>query len=101
MEILKETFPNVTSVAILTASGVGYLDRIQAAAATLGLVPRFFTARDPDEIDRALSEIAAMGASGLVVESDANLVSNRRKIIDFAARHRLPTVYGNLDYIPD
>jgi putative ABC transport system substrate-binding protein len=23
------------------------------------------------------------------------------RIIDFAARHRLPTVYGNLDYIPD
>jgi putative ABC transport system substrate-binding protein len=42
-----------------------------------------------------------MSPSGLVVESDPNLVSNRGKIIDFAARHRLPTVYGNLDYIPD
>src|SRR5262249_9415905 len=38
---------------------------------------------------------------GLIVESDANLVSNRAKILDFVARHRLPTVYGNLDFIPD
>ena len=101
LEILKETFPTVTTVAILTGSGVVYLDRIQAAATMLGVDVRYFTAQDPQEIEHALSEIAAMHPGGLVVESDANLVSNRDKIIDFAARHRLPTVYGNLDYIPD
>jgi ABC-type uncharacterized transport system substrate-binding protein len=101
LEILKETFPNVTTVAILTGSGVIYLERIQVAAATLGLEVRCFTAQNPEEIDRVLSEIAALNPSGLVIESDANLVSNRGKIIDFAARYRLPTVYGNLDYIPD
>ena len=67
----------------------------------LGVNVQYFTAQDPQEIDRALSEISVMGPGGLVVESDANLVSNRAKIIDFVARHRLPTVYGNLDYIPD
>ena len=73
VEILKETFPAVTTVAILTASGVVYLNRIQAAAAMLGVDVRYFTAGDPQEIDRALSEIAAMRPDGLVVESDANL----------------------------
>jgi putative tryptophan/tyrosine transport system substrate-binding protein len=101
LDILKETFPSVVTVAILTASGVVYLDRIQAAAAMLGLRVRYFTAQDPQEIDRALSDIAAMRPDGLIVESDANLVSNRAKIIGFVARNRLPTVYGNLDYIPD
>jgi len=101
LEILKETFPSVATVAILTASGVVYHDRIQAAAAMLGLQARYFAAQDPQEIDRALSEIAGMRPDGLIVESDANLISNRAKIIDFVAQHRLPTVYGNLDYIPD
>ena len=101
LDILKETFPSVVTVAILTASGVVYLDRIQAAAAMLGLRVRYFTAQDPQEIDHALSDIAAMRPDGLIVESDANLVSNRAKIIGFVARNRLPTVYGNLDYIPD
>ena len=101
LEILKETFPSVSTVAMLTASGVIYRDRVQAAADILGLKVRYFPAQDPQEIDRALSDIAAMGPHGLIVESDANLVSNRAKILDFVARHRLPTVYGNLDYIPD
>jgi putative ABC transport system substrate-binding protein len=101
LELLKETFPKVTTVAILSGSGVLYLDRIQAAGATLGLEARYFTAQDSEELDRALSDIAAMSPGGLVVDTDANLVSNRGKIIDFAARHRLPSVYGNLDYIPD
>jgi putative ABC transport system substrate-binding protein len=101
LEILKETFPSVATVAMLTASGVIYRDRVQAAAEILGLKVRYFPAQVPQEIDRALSEIAAMRPDGLIVESDANLVSNRAKIFDFVARHRLPTVYGNLDYIPD
>ena len=101
LEILKETFPSVSTVAMLTASGVIYRDRVQAAAEILGLKVRYFPAQDPQEIDRALSDIAAMGPDGLIVESDANLVSNRAKILDFVARHRLPTVYGNLDFIPD
>ncbi len=101
LEILKETFPSVATVAMLTASNVIYRDRVQAAAEILGLKVRYFPAQDPQEIDRALAEIAAMRPDGLIVESDANLVSNRAKILDFVARHRLPTVYGNLDYIPD
>jgi putative ABC transport system substrate-binding protein len=101
LEILKETFPSVRAVAMLTASGAIYHDRIRAAAEVLGLNVRYFPAQDPQEIDRALADIAAMAPDGLIVESDANLVSNRAKILDFVARHRLPTVYGNLDYIPD
>src|SRR5262249_56055707 len=101
LEILKETFPSVSTVAMLTASGVIYRDRVQAAAEILGLKVRYFPAQDPHEIDRALSDIAAMQPDGLIVESDANLVSNRAKILGFVSRHRLPTVYGNLDYIPD
>jgi putative ABC transport system substrate-binding protein len=104
LEILKETFPNVTKVAVLsnsTAASSAYLDRIRAVASVLGVQPQYFAAQDPEKLDGALVAINAMIPDGLVVESDATLVSNRRKIIAFAAQHLLPTVYGNLDYIPD
>jgi putative ABC transport system substrate-binding protein len=104
LEILKETFPAVVNVAVLantTSASIGYLDRIRAAAATLGLVVRYVTAQDRDDLDPALRRIAEMGPDGLIVESDAGLISDRGKIIAFAAERRLPTVYGNLDYIPD
>ena len=90
LEILKETFPNVSTVAMLTASGVIYRDRVQAAADILGLKVRYFPAQDPQEIDRALSDIATMGPEGLIVESDANLVSNRAKILKGVKAGDLP-----------
>ena len=104
LEILKESFPHVTKVAVLSnasSASAAYLDRIRMAASVLGVQPQYFAAQDPAELDRALAAIATMAPDGLVVESDATLVSNRATIIAFAARHRLPTVYGNLDYIPD
>jgi putative ABC transport system substrate-binding protein len=100
-ELLKDTFPAVTTVAMLNSLGGGiFFDRAQAAASALGMTVQHFTAQNPEELDRVLSEIAAVNPGGLIVESDASLVSHRTKIVDFVARHRLPTVYGNLDYIP-
>jgi putative tryptophan/tyrosine transport system substrate-binding protein len=104
LELMKEAFPRVTSIAVLTnlhLASSAYSDRIRVAAAALGVQPKHFQAQDAEELDRALASIASMRADGLVVESDPGLISNRAKIIEFAALHRLPTVYGNLDYIPD
>ena len=104
LEILKETFPNVASVAMLastTSASSAYVDRVRSAANSLGMKPRYFTAGDADGVDRALRAITEMKPDGLIVESDALLVSNRSRIIAFAAEQRLPAVYGNLDYMPD
>jgi putative ABC transport system substrate-binding protein len=82
LEILKETFPNVTKVAVLsnvTPATSAYLDRIRAAASALGVQAQYFSAKDPAELDSALSAIAALLPDGLVVESDATLVSNREQ----------------------
>jgi putative ABC transport system substrate-binding protein len=104
VEILKETFPTVATVAVLastTSASIAYLDRIRGAASSLGIELQYFTAGDPEGIHRALQAIAAQKPDGIIVESDALLVSNRLKIIGFVAEHRLPAVYGNLDYMPD
>jgi putative tryptophan/tyrosine transport system substrate-binding protein len=50
---------------------------------------------------RALQAIAGLKPDGLIIESDAVLVSSRSRIIAFATERRLPAIYGNLDYIPD
>jgi putative ABC transport system substrate-binding protein len=60
-----------------------------------------FPAADQAELERALQGIKAMAPDGLVVAPDATLISNRAQIIAFAAEHRLPAVYGNLDFVPD
>lgn len=104
LELLKEAFPKVVSVAVLTnlhLASTAYLDQIRVASSALGIQPTHFQARDQEELERALVAIAAMQPDGFVVESDPGLISSRSKIIAFAANHRLPSVYGNLDYIPD
>ena len=104
LEILKETFPNVVSVAVLastTSATSVYIDRVRNAANSIGIKPQYFTTGDVDGVDRALRAIEKMKPDGLIVESDSLLVSNRSKIIAFAAEQRLPAVYGNLDYMPD
>lgn len=104
LEILKETFPNVKNVAVLasnTAASGAYMDRVSGAANSLGIKLRYFTVGDSDGVDRALLAVGEMKPDGLIVESDALLVSNRSRIIAFAAEQRLPAVYGNLDYMPD
>ena len=54
LEILKETFPNVTSVAVLAAASNTYVDRVKSAANSLGVELQYLTAGDTDGIDRAL-----------------------------------------------
>jgi len=101
LELVKEIRPNVTEVAVLSNSGSTYVERLREAASALGMRMRDFVAGDADEIDRALLAIASAKPGALIVESDPMLVSNRGKIVAFAARNRLPTVYGNPDYMPD
>jgi putative ABC transport system substrate-binding protein len=100
LELVKDIVPNVTEVAVLSNSGSAYVERLREAASALGTRMRDFVAGDAGEIDRALLGVAAVRPGALIVESDPMLVSNRAKIIAFAAQNRLPTVYGNRTTCP-
>jgi hypothetical protein len=45
------------------------------------------------DIERAISAIAAQPNSGIIVQPDGYTLSNRRFIIELAARYRLPTIH--------
>jgi putative ABC transport system substrate-binding protein len=105
VELLHESFPGVKNVAVLSSpislASSAYLERIRGAASALGVQLQNFSARNPVELQQALGAMEAAGIEGLVVETDALLLANRAEIIGFAAKHRLPTIYGNPDYVPD
>jgi putative tryptophan/tyrosine transport system substrate-binding protein len=61
----------------------------------------YFGARNDEELNRALAAIESAQVGALILESDPWLVSKRAQIIGFAARRRLPAIYGNQDYMPD
>jgi putative ABC transport system substrate-binding protein len=105
LELLKEISPNVTRVAVLRDStgpaGVGQFAVIQAAAPMQGVEARPINVRDPAEIERDVAEFAgsAGGKGGMIVVSSTNALVHRELIIKLAAKHKLPTVYAQREFV--
>ena len=64
----------------------------EAAARALGLQLRLVEARRPDELGRAFATIATERADALFVFPSPMLFTERRPIVELAAKQRLPSV---------
>jgi putative tryptophan/tyrosine transport system substrate-binding protein len=100
LEQLKLAVPGVTRVAVLWNPGTrgdrterDMLKQAEAAARSLGVRLQFFEARGPEELDRAFSEMTGARADALTVLSSTMLFAERRRLVDLAAKTRLPAVY--------
>src|SRR5262249_49090651 len=98
LELLKETVPTVSRVAVLwnplTTPHTPILKETEAAARALGLTLQPVSARRPDEIDGAFAAMSRARANGLIVMADAMFMSFRGRIADLATKGRLPAIYG-------
>jgi putative ABC transport system substrate-binding protein len=96
LELLKEVVPRASRVAVLwnvTYPGKAQEWReTQAAARALGLTLQSAEVRDPGDLDKALSDVARGRPDALVAFSETMLLRHRRRVIDFANKHRLPLV---------
>ena len=98
--LLKELVPRLTHAGFLfnpeTAPFAAYyLRQFEAAAPVAGVAPVALPVREPSDIERAMVELKARPVGGLVVMPDTFTTVNRRRIIELAARERLPVVYPN------
>jgi putative ABC transport system substrate-binding protein len=113
LELLKQIAPAVTRAAVLRhprlAPGIGQFAAIQAVAPAFGVELTPIDMQDEAEIERAVTAFARGPNIGLIVTSPGGSV-HRTRIIDLAARHRLPAVYpfryyvssgGLISYGPD
>ena len=108
MELLGEAVPGVRRVGVLwQPGGMGertekdVLNEMGAAARTMGMQIRLVEARGPADIDRAFSEIGKARVGALTVVSTPMFSAERLRIVDFATRNRLPTIYGYRSYVDD
>ncbi len=105
LELLKETIPAVARVGALWHPDAfserttnAMLKESEAAARTLGIQLHFAGVRGPDEFDRAFSTMSRERADALIVFPSPMLFLERRRIVDLAARHRLPTIYNAREF---
>jgi putative ABC transport system substrate-binding protein len=106
LEQLKQAVPGISRVAVLQQPGAvpertakDIRKEAEIAARALGVRLQFVEARGPADVDRAFSEITRARAGALTVLSTPMFSSERRRLVDLAAKNRLPTMFSFRSYV--
>ena len=106
LEQLTQAVPGVSRVAVLWHPG-GLTERTrkdslkeaEVAARALGVRLQFVEARGPADFDRAFSEMTRARAGALTVWGSGMFLGERRRLVDLAAKNRLPAGYSSTEYV--
>jgi putative ABC transport system substrate-binding protein len=75
------------------------LKDLEVAARGLGVRLQLVEVRGPEDIDRAFLDMTRARADALAVLGWPMLGGERRRLVDLAAKNRLPAVYGLREYV--
>ena len=71
----------------------------EVAARALGVRLQFVEARGPADFDRAFSDMTRARAGALTVLPSTMFFNERRRLVDLAAKNRLPAVYPSREFV--
>jgi putative ABC transport system substrate-binding protein len=98
LELLKEVIPKVAQVAVLSnpsnPNTPPLLRETEAAARALSLQLQIVEVRDSAALDSAFSAMTKAHVGALVVMPDSVFFDQRKRIVDLAAKSRLPAMYS-------
>ena len=100
LELFKEAFPKVRRIAVLwqVSSGAAF-GKTQTAAKALGLKIRPLEVRGPEDFDGVFAVATKERLDGLFTVASTFLTANRKRIVEFALKNKLPAMYHNEDFI--
>jgi putative ABC transport system substrate-binding protein len=103
LELLKETVPGISRVAVLAnpngPNTPAFVSERDDVARSLGLQLQMVSVRAAGELDRAFGEMDSAHASAVLVLSDVLFISERQRIVELAARHRMPAVFPEREFV--
>ena len=104
LELLKEAVPKIARVAVLydPASPSSVLDVkevLPVAARSLKLTIQPWEVRGTDDFDRVFAAMGKQRSDGLYVPSDPLWRINQKRIVGFASKSRLPTIYVDSQFV--
>jgi putative tryptophan/tyrosine transport system substrate-binding protein len=101
LEILKETYPPMSNVAIFREAAAGASSAIEAdkAARRLGLRAAIFQARTADELDTAFAGMTEAKVDSLLVLEGLMIFNNLKTIAGLAAKAGLPAIFFDSAFV--
>ena len=97
VELLREVAPGAGSCAVFSNpgnAGAGpYSRAAQTAGQALSIRVQSLEVRTPDDFDAAFGEIARQRLGAIIVPPEPLVRSQRRRVVDFAARQRIPLLF--------
>jgi putative ABC transport system substrate-binding protein len=105
LELLKEAIPKLVRVAVLYDPAIPGTSRevkedLPAAARALGLTVRSWEVRTADDFEKVFAALNKQRPDGLYVPGGGQLMNaNVKRIAGLALKSRLPSMYGNREYV--
>jgi putative ABC transport system substrate-binding protein len=101
IQLLHEVAPAKRVCVLSNPTGAlapAQVERLTGAARSLGIDLTWVDAQSPGELAGAFTKMSRAGVKALLVETDAMFFSQRARIVDLAAKHQLPAVYGEREF---
>jgi putative tryptophan/tyrosine transport system substrate-binding protein len=102
LELLRELSPKATVIGLLVNAtnprSELVVQQIEEAAHALGLGLHVLKVSTEDELDSAFASLVQLGVGALLVAQEPSYFRWREQIIALAARHAIPTTYGQREY---
>ncbi len=104
LELLKETFPQISRVAIISSPGQQKraMKEVEAVGQALGIQIQWVLLDNLlglESLESTLSTISQELPDALLIASMRTTLRHSARIIDFAAKKRLPTMYARSQFV--
>jgi putative ABC transport system substrate-binding protein len=103
LELLRETIPGLTRVAFLFDMGnagiVSQSRNVETATRAMGLQPQVLDVRRAEQLAGAFDAAVKQRADAMVVALSGVSRNNVPRIVELAARRRLPAIYAAREYV--
>jgi ABC-type uncharacterized transport system substrate-binding protein len=103
LELLKEIVPKVSRVAVFrdltnVTEGIG-VDEIEPTARVLKIQTQRFELAKVEDFDSQFQAIMKWRPGGLVIAGGPLMNEHRKRLIEFAARNKLPAMYNRAEFV--
>jgi ABC-type uncharacterized transport system substrate-binding protein len=103
LRILKRIVPNLDKVAMAlngnNANNAAQFELLRLEGQKLGIEAQSLDIRKPEDVDAAFARALAFGAKALLNAVDTFINSRRFALAAGAAKHKLPFVYSDVEYV--